>query len=167
MELARRLDLPFIELDALYWKENWGRPSDEEFRELLRAAHTGDCWVSAGNYLRQARLVTWPLADTFVWLDVGMMTTTWRILRRSWRRWRSNELLWGTCRENLWRQFELWSEHRSLIRYNWSRQRAHREAFSAGARDAEAAGKRVLRLRSPRQVRELLERLPRASSTGP
>lgn len=166
MELARRLDIPFIELDALFWQENWGRPSDGDFCALLRGAHGGEAWVSAGNYLRQARFVTWPLADTFIWLDIGLPTTTWRILRRSWRRWRSRELLWGVCRESFWRQLALWSEHRSLIRYNIARRRPNRAAFEAAQRDAEAAGKTFLRLRSRRDVELLLARLDGRAGTG-
>ena len=154
--LADRLGLPFIELDALFWRENWTRPADEEFCALLRGAHSGDGWVSAGNYLRQTGHITWPLADTIIWLDVGLATTSWRVLRRSWRRWRSGELLWGVCRENFWRQLALWDPNQSLIRYNMSRRARNRELFERAAREAEAAGKRFLRLRSRDEIARLL-----------
>jgi adenylate kinase family enzyme len=166
LELARRLEVPFIELDALFWQENWGRPIDDEFCELLRGAHSGEAWVSAGNYLRQTPLVTWPLADTFIWLDVGLMRASWRVLRRSWRRWRSKELLWGVCRENFWQQLELWSPYRSLIRYNFSRRKRNQELYEAAMEDARAAGKRFLRLRSSREVERLLAAVP-GGPTGP
>ncbi|MCL6644518.1 MAG: adenylate kinase [Dehalococcoidia bacterium] len=153
--LADRLSLPFIELDALFWRENWTRPADEEFCALLRGAHSGEGWVSAGNYLRQTVPGTWPLADTIIWLDVGLATTSWRVLRRSWRRWRSGELLWGVCRENFWRQLALWDPNQSLIRYNMSRRARNRELCERAAREAEAAGKRFLRLRSRDEIARL------------
>lgn len=109
-----------------------------------------------GNYLRQARQVTWPLADTLVWLDVPLPVTTWRVLRRSWRRWRSRELLWGTCRENFWRQLCLWSQHRSLITYNVVRHRANWRVFERAFGEWQAAGKTCLRLRSSRDIARLL-----------
>lgn len=160
MELARRLNLPFIELDALFWQENWGRPTDEHFCELLRGAHAGDAWVSSGNYLRQTQRVTWPLADTLIWLDAGMMRTSWRILRRSWRRWRTQELLWGTSRERFWRQLKLWDPNASLIRYNLSRRRQNAATFEAGMAEFRAAGKCALRLRTIGEVRRLLATVP-------
>ncbi|WP_322796770.1 shikimate kinase [Tepidiforma sp.] len=155
-ELARRLNVPFIELDALFWRPGWQRPPDDEFCRLLVGAHSGEAWVSAGNYLRQARQVTWPAADTLVWLDVPLPVTTWRVLRRSWRRWRSRELLWGTCRESFWRQLCLWSQHRSLITYNMVRHRANRRVFERAFDEWQSAGRRCLRLRSSRDIARLL-----------
>ncbi len=166
MELARRLDVPFIELDALFWQEDWGRPTDEHFCALLRGAHSGEAWVSSGNYLRQTRLATWPLADTIIWRDAGVVRTSWRILRRSWRRWRTGELLWGTSRERFWRQLKLWDPNASLIRYNLSRRRQNTAIFEAAMAEFRAAGKSALRLRSPEEVRRLLADLPGGAS-GP
>jgi ABC-type iron transport system FetAB ATPase subunit len=37
-KLARKLDLGFIELDALYWKPGWVDSDDEEFRQKVEAA---------------------------------------------------------------------------------------------------------------------------------
>lgn len=98
-ELARRLGAAFIELDALFWKPGWKAPPDEQFRERLIEAHAAETWVSVGNYLRHTRDVTWPRADTIVWLDFPLTLTTRRVLLRSWRRWRTGELLWGTNHE--------------------------------------------------------------------
>lgn len=161
-ELARRIGCPFVELDALFWKPGWTPPPDDEFRENLVAAHSGEAWVSAGNYLRHTRHLTWPLADTIIWLDFPLRITTPRVLARSWRRWRSGELLWGTNYERFWDQLKLWSPNDSLIAYNASQHRKHRATFEQAMVEAEAAGKRFLRLRSPRAVRHWLARLDHA-----
>ncbi|MBE0608554.1 MAG: adenylate kinase [Dehalococcoidia bacterium] len=158
-EIARRIGGPFIELDALFWKPGWTAPSDEEFRARLIESHTGDTWVSAGNYLRHTRHLTWPRADTIIWLDFPLRLTTRRVLARSWRRWRSKELLWGTNRERFWDQLMLWSPNDSLIAYNVSRHRQNRRIFRRAMEDARAAGKCFLRLESPRTVERLLENL--------
>lgn len=156
-ELARRMGCPFIELDALFWKPGWTQPPDDEFRERLVAAHSGDAWVSAGNYLRHTRHLTWPLADTIIWLDFPLHVTTARVLVRSWKRWRSRELLWGTNHERFWDQLKVWSPNDSLIAYNVSRHWRNRELFAAAGEEARAAGKRFLRLRSARGVADLLD----------
>lgn len=162
-ELARRIGCPFVELDALFWKPGWTPPPDDEFRESLVKAHSGDAWVSAGNYLRHTQHLTWPLADTIIWLDFPLHVTTTRVLARSWRRWRSRELLWGTNYERFWDQLRLWSPNDSLIAYNVSRHWRNRALFESAAEEARAAGKRFVRLRSARGVARLLLQL----STNP
>lgn len=51
-KLSLRLGIPHIELDALYWEENWSGVSDEVFRERVAAAIQGDHWIVDGNYSR-------------------------------------------------------------------------------------------------------------------
>lgn len=158
-EIARRIGVPFVELDALFWKPGWTAPSDDEFRARLIESHTGDTWVSAGNYLRHTRHLTWPLAETIIWLDFPLHLTTRRVLSRSWRRWRNKEVLWGTNQERFWDQLVLWSPTNSLIAYNVSRHRQNRQIFQNAMEEARAAGKCFLRLESPRAVERLLENL--------
>lgn len=158
-ELARRIGCPFVELDALFWRPGWTPPPDDEFRENLVAAHSGEAWVSAGNYLRHTQHLTWPLADTIIWLDFPLHLTTRRVFARSWHRWRSKELLWGTNHERFWDQLMLWSPSNSLIAYNVSRHRRNRQVFRRAMEEGRAAGKRFLRLESPFAVERLLENL--------
>lgn len=49
-ELARRLDVPFVELDALVHGPNGTETSDEELRRLLGPVLAGDGWVIDGGY---------------------------------------------------------------------------------------------------------------------
>src|SRR5579875_900375 len=134
--LAEHLDAEFIELDALYWEPGWVGATDEVFRERVRRAIESDSWVMAGNYSRQ-RDISWPLADTVVWLDLSLPTLLRRCTTRSWRRWRSGELLWGTNRETFWEHLMLWNPERSLIafttKYYW-RKRRELEALTADPR---------------------------------
>jgi adenylate kinase family enzyme len=112
--LAERLGLPFVELDALFWTHpDWVEPEDEAFRERVRVATAGDTWVVAGNYFGRTQDLTWPRADTIVFLDYPLPLILMRIVRRSWIRWRSRELLWGIQYESFWRHFTTWND--SLI----------------------------------------------------
>ncbi len=49
-QMARILDLPNIELDALYWEANWQGASRPVYRGRILAATAGDAWVVDGNY---------------------------------------------------------------------------------------------------------------------
>ena len=97
--LALTLDANFVELDALNWLPNWVGLNETDPDELLRRfknATQGDKWVVAGSYTRFAKQSFWPRLDTVVWLDLPVRVLIWRVIRRSWHRWRSKELLWGT-----------------------------------------------------------------------
>lgn len=100
-ELAARLAVPHIELDALYWGGGWSHIDDETFRARVSEATAGDGWVCDGNY-RAVQPVHLARADTVVWLDLPLRTCLARMLRRTVRRIRSGETLWNGNRET-WR----------------------------------------------------------------
>ena len=66
--LARMLDCPHVELDALHWGPQWSERSAEEFRALAEAAVSGSRWVVDGNY-QAVRDIVWPRAQLVVWLN--------------------------------------------------------------------------------------------------
>jgi hypothetical protein len=49
-ELARRLNVPFVELDSIYHQANWTPLPDEDFRRAVAGRIAGDSWVVDGNY---------------------------------------------------------------------------------------------------------------------
>ena len=102
--LARAIDAPFVEMDALYWLPEWVARAPEEFVGRLAQATAGERWVAAGNYFSSgAGQTVWARADCLVWIDLPLRTTLPRLLVRSWRRWRHHELLWGRNVERFWR----------------------------------------------------------------
>jgi adenylate kinase family enzyme len=101
-ELAQRLGLPHIELDALHHGPNWSAPSGDEFRAIVQQAMAADPrgWVIDGNYERKIdRLVT-DAADTIVWLDLPLRTLLYRLWRRTSHRIRNRVSLWAGNRES-------------------------------------------------------------------
>jgi len=114
--LAERLDMNFIELDALHWEPNWQEAPLEIFRERVEAAlRQAERWVVAGNY-HVVRDLVWPKAEAVIWLDYSLWRIFWQLTRRTFARWWTQELLWGTNREPLWAHLKFWSKE-SL--YNW------------------------------------------------
>ncbi len=156
--LAGMIGAPFVELDALYWQPEWTPTPDDEFGARLAAATASERWVVAGNYQRHTMGTIWPRADTVIWLDFPLMLVTWRIIRRSWRRWRSNELLWGTNTEAFWRQLKLWDQE-SLITFTLTNHRHKRATYQAAMRDQRWSHISFRRLRRAREVDELVRGL--------
>lgn len=143
-DLAERLSLPYVELDALFWGPDWMPVPDEVFRERVAAAAAGDRWVIDGSY-SVIRHITWARAETVVWLDYPMPTVLSRWARRTVRRIRSGEEFWpGTGnRESignaLRRDGLLWW----ILRTHRPRRRRTLEAIR------QRPELRVIRLRSP------------------
>jgi len=59
------IDAPHIELDALYWMENWTPRPKEEFTARVRDAIAEESWILDGNY-GSLRDVIWPRATAVV-----------------------------------------------------------------------------------------------------
>ena len=150
--LAAALDAPRVELDALYWRPEWTPAPDEEFQAAILDATAGERWVVAGNYHRTAQPITWPRAALVIWLDLPLRVILPRLIRRSWRRWRTRELLWGTNTEQFWRHLMLWDKEQSLIAWQLSTHRRNRARNEAEMRDQRWSHLRFVRLRSPREI---------------
>jgi adenylate kinase family enzyme len=103
-ELARRLGVPFIELDALHHGPNWAEPTAEDFRarvlEAMEAAPDG--WVIDGNYEAKLGDTVIGAADTIVWLDLPLGVKLRRVWRRTSHRIRHDVELWSGNKEQ-WR----------------------------------------------------------------
>lgn len=167
-ELARRLGLPFIELDALFWLPNWTEPEPEDFRAKVRAATEGGRWVIAGNYRGRTQDITWTLAQAAVHLDLGLAASLGRVTRRSWQRWRSQELLWGTNTETFSKHLKLWSDD-SLLKWAVKSHLTQRRDHLHARTDPRWAHIDFVRLRTPAEVNRWLEavtRPPRSRSAA-
>lgn len=91
--IAARLDLPYVELDALFWGPGWTPVPDALFRERVAVAVAGEAWVVDGGY-SPIRDLTWSRADTVVWLDYPMHLVLGRWARRTITRIRSQQEFW-------------------------------------------------------------------------
>jgi adenylate kinase family enzyme len=144
--LSQRLGISHIELDALHWEPNWVEAPRPVFRQRIDAATRGDGWVVDGNYTGSVRDLIWPRADTIIWLDYSMTITSLRVIRRTFRRWWSAELLWGNNRERLRDQFLSKDSLFLWVVQSW---RKHRRDYPRLLRVEADAGKQILRFRGP------------------
>ena len=146
-ELARRLGVPHVELDALYHGPGWTETPPEEFRRRVAAATEADGWVVDGNYDSKLGVLVLERADTVVWLDVPLRVALSRVTRRTIRRIRTNEELWGGNRESWRGGFFGWESM-----FVWTIRSHLRHRGLRAARLARYPHLRVVRLRSAREV---------------
>jgi adenylate kinase family enzyme len=123
--LARRFDMEFVELDALHWEPNWQEAPLEVFRARVEKATEAKKWSVAGNY-HVVRDIIWPKAETIIWLDYPFRIVFWQLSRRTFKRWWTREVLWGTNVEPFFVHFKLWSQDSLfhwLFKSYWRRKR--------------------------------------------
>jgi shikimate kinase len=149
-ELARRLDVPFVELDALVHGPGWVETPDADLRATVAPIVASDGWVVDGTYQRKLGDMVLREADIVVWLDLPVRIWVPRLIRRTLRRLRGRETLWNDNRESLAGAF--WGRE-SL--FGWAL-RSHFERRRAWPQ--ELAAYPVVRLRTPADVRAFLTR---------
>jgi adenylate kinase family enzyme len=151
-EVARRLALPFVELDALHHGPNWAEPTDEEFRARVRGAMEAmpDGWVIDGNYDSKLGHTVIGAADTIVWLDLPLRLKLRRLWGRTMDRIRDDIELWSGNRES-WRG-AFWGRD-SLFGWMLRTHFRHRREWPARYGDDP----RLVRLCSVREAREWLD----------
>lgn len=75
-ELAEKVSLPLVHLDALYWRDNWDHATREEFDEALDIELQKPEWILDGNMKRtlERRL---NFCDTVIYFDFPVMVGMW------------------------------------------------------------------------------------------
>ena len=158
--LARRLDVPVIELDALFWGPNWTKPAPEEFRARVAERIAADAWVVDGNY-SVARDLVWSRADTFVWLDPPFRVLLWRLFLRTNRRIRSGEALWSGS-GNRERFINAYLSKDSLYVWLVRAYRRHQRAWPRALVQPEYAHPQAHRFRTSGAAQRWLKGIPAA-----
>jgi adenylate kinase family enzyme len=153
-QLAAALDVPFVELDAIFHLPDWGELSRDEFRERVDSATAAPGWVIDGNY-SVVRDLVWGRADTVVWLDLPRRLVMWRVIVRTVRRAVTREHLWNGNREPL-TNFYRWDPEQNIIRWAWVRYATYVERYEAAMQDPAYDRLRFVRLRTPHDVDRFL-----------
>jgi adenylate kinase family enzyme len=165
--LAARLGVPHIELDAFHWESDWTEADPDVFRARVSEAIAAQQWVCDGNYSKVRPLVL-ARADTVVWLDLPLRTCLWRILRRTARRSRSDEDLWGTANRESWRRH---LTRDSLVWWLITSHRRRRREYETRFADPALAHLRVNRFRTAAAAEawlaEIVGGAGQGSPTGP
>ena len=164
--MARLLEAPCIELDALHWKPEWQPRSAHEFRQMAEQASAGDRWVIDGNYA-SVRDIVWGRGTTIIWLNYPFRVVLWRALRRTVRRAATQEELFSGNRESFRKSFFSRDSILLWVITSYPRlRRTYRHVLDNG----DYPHLRVIELRNPAQAEVLIASLsgpPACQSTNP
>ncbi len=148
-ELAAKLDLPYVELDALHHGPNWSEPTPAEFRDRIRPIVDREAWVIDGNYEWKLGDLVMREADLVVWLDLPLALKLRRLWRRTRHRIRNDVELWSGNRES-WKN-ALWGRESLFV---WSIRSHFRQRWTLAGQVPPA---RLVRLRSSEEARRWLD----------
>ena len=159
-ELASRLDVPYVELDAIHWQAGWTELDAAELRRRVEPLVARDAWVIDGSYRGKLGDLVLERADTVVWLDLPRRLWLPRLVVRTLRRALTREELWNGNRESLSNAV---AGDDSLFRFALANERPRRHRYPR-----ELDRYRVARLRTPAEVEAFLRsarRRDRSSAT--
>lgn len=159
-EVAERLGVPHVELDAHFHQTGWTPTPPEQFAATVRAAldaadAASDGWVVCGNY-PVVRTSIWARADTIVWLDLPRSLVMWRVTSRSFVRVLRRTKLWNGNRESAANLLALHDPERSVVRWAWDGVERYRRLYAPAIASTTWAGVRWYRLRSRGAVAQWL-----------
>ena len=154
-ELAARLHVPHIEIDALFHGPNWESVTLDVLRERVAEATSEGDWVSDGTYHQLIGELVLERAETIAWLDLPVRLVVWRLVRRTYVRKKHDVELWHGNREGPWLE---------ILRYLvWPAfKRGFENRRKLPALFARHPHLRVYRLRSDRAVQAFVESLAAA-----
>ena len=163
--LSEQLDLPHLELDALFHQPGWEPADPEVFRAEVTRFCAGDRWVVCGKYAL-VRPIVFARADAIVCLDHGRARQTLRVLRRTTRRLVTREELWNGNRETL---RALWWPDReaSIVRWTWDNVPRVRRLFADLEAHPPHAEVDVVRLRGFGEVEDWFRSVAPPPLSGP
>ncbi|KFZ24832.1 hypothetical protein V502_00690 [Pseudogymnoascus sp. VKM F-4520 (FW-2644)] len=160
-QLASRLSLHNVELDAINWQANWvALPSDEMRERVSESIRDTDNWVLDGNY-KAVRDIVWVQADTLIWLDYPLWLALWRVFWRTMGRIFTQRELWNGNRESIGHHLTLDPEE-NLFAWTIRMHTSHRNDFPTLFKQPEYSHLKVLRFRSPRETENWLQTIPSA-----
>ncbi len=150
--IAERLNIPYIQLDELYWKPNWAESTDEELFPKLEKALSHDEWVLDGNYNRTTS-IKWKRVQMVVYLDLPFHIVLYRIIRRSLLRGIKNEELWHGNKETLWKHL---FTRDSMILWTIKRFSMNRKRYKELFEKPEYSHIKFVRLNSKKEVEDFV-----------
>jgi len=154
MTLAQTLGVRHVEVDRLYYGPRFATRPD--FLVELDRAISADEWCLDDFGAPESRDLLWDRADTIVWLDLPYGIAFVRAVRRTWRRLRTHEEVLPGCYES-WLG---WGRPYHPVFFSLTRHGRERRKMEKRLADPRWQHLRVVRLRSRREVEQLLGPVP-------
>lgn len=157
-QLAQELNLTYIELDDLFWMDDWQQTPDDEFLKKIKnvMAQSVDGYVIDGNYTRTIHL-TWQELDTVIWLDLPFYLNLYQSIKRALYRTISNKPMWQNS--NNTESFQRMLSRDSIIFWMMKTHQKNRKKYQDRMKNPDYAHIHFIHLRSRRQIQKFLEKI--------
>jgi adenylate kinase family enzyme len=164
--IAAALDVPHLELDAVFHQPDWKPLEAGLFREKVAGFVAADSWVVDGNYSAVQDLV-WQRADTVVWIDLPRRVVMRQLVSRTLRRMITRQELWNGNTES-WRYLFCLDPERSILVWAWTSHRKYVQRYAEARRDPANRHLTFIRIPNRTAAGRLVARLAAqpASTTG-
>jgi len=71
---------------------HWSEKDVPAFRTVIKEAHTGEEWISDGNFARASFDIRLPRATLVVWIERSKLLCAWRAITRAFKRDRHHRI---------------------------------------------------------------------------
>ena len=153
--IAKKLNIPYIELDALFWNANWTESTDEEFFPKIQKAVVEEDWVLDGNYSR-TQDIKWQRVQMVVFLDLPFRIVLYRIVSRSLIRGYKGQELWAGNKESIWKHL---FTRESMIWWVMKTFHKNRKRYTSLFDRMKNSKIQFVRLRSKKEVEDFISQL--------
>ena len=82
MRLSEITGIPFVSLDALFWKPGWVKSDKAEFQERVTEAARQPRWIMDGNFQSHLVELRRDVSDTVIWFDLPRASCLLGIMKR-------------------------------------------------------------------------------------
>lgn len=154
-KIAKKLSIPYVEMDRIFWGPNWSCPSDEEFFTNLKNEISSDKWVLDGNYTRTIP-IKWKKAQLIVWVDLPFKNTLYQAVTRAYKRAKSKDEIWpGTGnRESFRKSF---FSRDSIILWSIKNYKKVKIKYELCMKDEQYSHVEFVRLRSHQEINDFID----------
>jgi adenylate kinase family enzyme len=155
-KLSRLLGIEHIQLDFLFWKPNWTESDDAEFFSKISEAINCESWIIDGNYGRTQHL-TWPVADTVIWIDLPFWPTLYQNISRSIYRSITREEIWkGTGNKESF--IKMFSKD-SIVKWLFKTYDSNKERYSKNMQNEKFKNINFIHLKSRKEIEFFLKNI--------
>jgi adenylate kinase family enzyme len=148
--LAKKINAPYIQMDQIFWKQNWQESQDSEFFQRIEDVLSESTWVLDGNYSR-TNIIKWRDADTIIWIDYSFFRTLFQLFKRTIKRIISGEELWPETgnRESFAKSF---LSKKSIFIWFFKNYSHNKQGYSKLMYSSKIRHINVIRLCSPKEA---------------
>jgi len=154
-KLSKKLNIPHLELDTLFWLPGWEIRPALEIIDLAYKEAEKPTWIFCGNY-SFLKHVTLDNADTIVWLDYPFWLCFWQTLKRAIKNIIKQQ---KCCNGNQETFTRLFFSKNSILLWMIRTFKRRNERYAQLMHDPEYTDKTFVRFKSRKETKQWLENL--------